>query len=636
MRYTLQILGLSAVLCAMGAPAAGAEAGGGELILPVQKMSVELETGIVSRKGERGLCLETVSQAGPHKLVVQRSPGDDFPAVAVNGIHQDWIAAASGRARMGALRLARDGTLAALRTWKTGDKQTELLQDGQIARSWKRDMSVKLLRYTTEAVVLLERQAAGPWRLNTYPRRLDGRITPEAKTLVDFGTCEPGRLRIAGNTLWAQLDCTDGGGRGIYRIDLDTGIVGEPVLVSEQAEFTNLPKSFELSGGQTVMDVSGTPAAVRFFYAVSGLLLSQTGEVRACSSDAEGLQSWNQSYRLRALTSLFEKTGEDVFARLALKSMRLMLAANDALQHRTGSDGPQCGWSSTIYGTNPGERLSLMINQAMIAGALTQSCKALGGLCPRELADEIAGTNACLVRAFERDFDADHGLYRINAAIGFRFAGKLAPWNWQIAFAGVLDAQPEPALRQRARNMVRTFLDEWESDENGGLWRYWPEGYYLEKGLAPQQITDQRYEDTGHAGITLLTLSTFASGSMDSVSQAVRDRLDFLLAFGTGTPRDLDGQGPRGERWFPASGWSHYASPMFKGVYSSPVPGPASADTLYAYAHLFDASDPFRLTIGIYSCEDTCLRELELSYANLRAFMSDNPFFRVSAENRGH
>ena len=185
---------------------------------------------------------------------------------------------------------------------------------------------------------------------------------------------------------------------------------------------------------------------------------------------------------------------------MALKSMRLTLAANDALHDRVDAKAPQCGWSSTIYGTDPGERLSLMINQAMIAKALTQSCKALGGLCAQELADEIAGTNTCLIRKFERDFDAVHGLYRINGDIDFRFAGKLAPWNWQVTFAGILDASAEPEMQQRAANMVRTFLDEWERDENGGLWRYWPEGYYLEKGLTPQQTSRTEIRRHGSCG----------------------------------------------------------------------------------------------------------------------------------------
>lgn len=636
MRFLFHILGLSAVLCATCIQAAEAGSPGGTLILPVQKMSVDLETGIVSRKGERGQCLEAVSQAGPHKLVVQRNPGDDVAVVTVNGIHQAWVAAASGRARMGALRLARDGSLAALRTWKTGEKQTELLQDGQIVLSWRRDTSVKLLRYTADAVLLLERKATGPWHLNTYRRKEDGGILPEARTLVDFGSCTPGRFRIAGDTLWAQLDCGTVRGNGIYKIDLKTGAIGAPMLSSGTADFTRFPKSVGLSGDQTVMDVSGTPAAVRFFYAASGLLLSQTGEVRACSSDAEGLQSWNQSYRLRALTALYEKTGADVFARMALKSMRLTLAASDALTSRPSLKGPQCGWSSTIYGTKPGERLSLMINQAMIANALTQSCKALGSICPQDLANEISHKNACLVRAFEPDFDEDHGLYRINGAIDFRFASKLAPWNWQIAFAGVLDTMPEPGLRRRADNIVRTFLSEWEEDENGGLWRYWPQGYYQEKGLTPGELTDQRYEDTGHAGITLLTLSDFASEPANGIAGAVQERLDFLLAFGTETPRDLDGEGPRGDRWFPASGWSHYATDTFLDAYAAPVPGQASADTLYAYSRLFDASDAFQLTIGVYSCEDACTRERELSYTSVQAFMNDNPFFRISAELRGN
>ena len=146
------------------------------------------------------------------------------------------------------------------------------------------------------------------------------------------------------------------------------------------------------------------------------------------SSDAEGLQSWNQSYRLRALTSLFEKTGEDVFARLALKSMRLTLAANDALQRRTGPDRPQCGWSSTIYGTNPGERLSLMINQAMIAG--DWSTALITPLMGNEAPDSVRFQSLCfesLIKVPLWITDTDRECSRIQAITGsFDIAATLA------------------------------------------------------------------------------------------------------------------------------------------------------------------------------------------------------------------
>jgi hypothetical protein len=118
----------------------------------------------------------------------------------------------------------------------------------------------------------------------------------------------------------------------------------------ETANFITLPRS-DRPDGEAVLTVSGSPAGMNFYYAATGLLAAQTGEVRACSSDAEGLQSWNQSYRLRALAALYEKTGDPVFAALARKSIRLTLAAQDGVNGRTTDQNPACGWSSTIYAT---------------------------------------------------------------------------------------------------------------------------------------------------------------------------------------------------------------------------------------------------------------------------------------------
>ncbi|MBG6143552.1 hypothetical protein IWQ51_001671 [Labrenzia sp. EL_142] len=630
MNYLSHVLALFSVLVASCALAEEPGLKSGHLILPAQGTEVDLQTGAVSRKGVTGQCLETVSHAGGSRLVVSRNPGDDVPNVTVNGTIQSWVSDAAGAARLGSVRLARDGSLALLRTWKTGDKQTELLQDGQIVRKWERAGSPKILRFTEHEAIILESGDAQSWHLKLYPRNLQGRIEPRARTLVDFGSCRPGRMRIDEGILWAQMDCGEGTDGGIFRIDMEKGEIGAPLLISPTAEFATIPGSAATANGQTVAVVSGTPAALQLYYAATGLLLSQSGEVRACASDAEGLQSWNQSYRLRSLSTLFRKTGDEAFAALALKSMRLTLAAQDGKQGRAGISNPECGWSSTIYGQNADERLSLMINQAMIANALDSSCRKLGKLCPPALSRKITASNLCLARAYEEDFDTEAGIYTINARVDFRFAGKFAPWNWQIAFAALLSELPDADYKARARQIVQAFLKEWQSDKNGGLWRYWPSQYYLEKGLTGDQLGDQRFEDTGHAGITLLTLSDFTKGLAPETADLVKRRLDYILSFGKETPRDLDGDGPAGHRWFPAGGWSHYATEELQLAYEAPVPGRFSADSLYVYSRLFDPAARFQLTIDFHSCRQTCQFQGRQSFSSWQSFLKSNPFFLIS------
>lgn len=600
-----------------------------QLVLPALGISVDLKSGEVSRRGVTGQCLEQVSQAGRHQLVVQKMPGDDAPSVTLNKTPVTWIKAVTGEARLGSLRLSRDGSLFALRKWKTGDKQTELLQDGRVVLTWKRGVIVRLLQVRTGDVAVLEEQGDQAAKLFRYRRNSSGETTSNREELVDFGSCKPGRLRLKGDDLWAWLDCGEDTQKGIYRISLKTGEIGLPEMSNPDADFVTLPKTFDLSKGETIAVIDGSPAAKHFHFALNGLLLSQTGEVKACSSDAEGMQSWNQSNRLRALATLYAKTGASVFSGLARKSMRLSLATNDGEAGRAGPDNPSCGWSSTIYGSKPGERLSLMINQAMILNALSTGCDLLGPTCPEHVAERIADVSMCLVKHFEPQFDAKAGLYRIDADAGFRFAGSVAPWNWQIAFAEVLDRSDDGSLRWRARQIARRFLKSWKFNSDGALWRYWPDAYYQENGLKEVQLNKQRFEDTGHAGISLLSLGQIVDQDLTADIGSVGARLDYLLSFGTDTPRDLDGKGPRSGRWFPSGGWANFATYKFKAALSGPVPGWRSADALYAYAALFDPDKPFHLTMDIFVCADICRRERQFTYENWQSYLTENPLFQL-------
>ncbi|MEP3047970.1 MAG: hypothetical protein ABJL55_19530 [Roseibium sp.] len=623
MKPSLFSLVLAPAYLSLNAPAIADLSHPNQLTLPAQGIEVDLGSGIVSQKGASGLCLETVSKAGKNKLLVSKKPGDDRPTVTVNGVAKDLVINDGANARLGAIRISRDGSLVHLRSWKTGDRQTELLQDGDIKLTWKRGTSVRLQKLTNDEVLLLVDEAGHAARLQSFPRMSDGTIQTTSQTVIDFGSCKPGRLRFDKDTVWAQMSC-DATGKGIYKIPFATGAITASDLPEPSAEFLSVPGQ----KGTSAAIVSGNQAGLHFYYAVTGLLLSQSGEIRACSSDAEGLQSWNQSYRLRALATMFEKTGHHVFADLAVKSMKLTLAAQDGV---TGRSGPSRGWSSTVYSSQTDSRLSLMINQAVITNALTDACTKLGETCPNNIRDDITQTLIALTEEFETDFDQKADLYRITDDIDFRFAGAIAPWNWQVSFAALLKNHPEPKFRSRADRIIQKFLGQWESDENGALWRYWPEHYYRDKGFSDQKIAKERYEDTGHAGISLMALSNFASGINPGLTKTVRERLDMLLSLSGQTPRDLDGDGPKSARWFPSGGWADYASEQFREAYKTPTSSRYSAVSVYAYATLFNPASDFQLNQKIFSCAGTCDQQSKRAYSSWQDFMETNPFFVLSA-----
>ncbi|WP_420414960.1 hypothetical protein [Roseibium sp.] len=607
------------------APASADQSNEFLLEVPAQDVTVDLQTGLLLKKGVTGQCIETVSNAGGHQLIAAKSPGDDHPTITVNGEIRPLQAKETAKARLGTLRLLRDGSLISLRTWKTGDKQTELLKDGEILLTWKRGIAVKLIRARQDQVTLLLDSSTEAPRLITQRIDRTGSDDQSTTTLVEFESCQPERLRLSGESLWARMSCPERGS-GLYKISLETGEIGTPVLSSPTAEFVSLPKR-KGRKGLAVATLSGSQSAMQFYYAVTGLLLGQTGEVRACSSDAEGLQSWNQSYRTRALAKLYRKTKHPVFAALAQKSIRLTLAAQNGATKRSG---PSCAWSSTIYSKGEDDRLNLMINQAMIANALSDGCNDLAKACPTALRSQIAKTQSCLAETFEPDFDNDLELYRIAADAEFRFAGAAAPWNWQTSFAGLLSDLDEPRYRTRAKTITEKFLASWSDNQDGSLWRYWPDAYHLEKGRTAAQIAGQRYEDTGHAGISLLSLAQLPSAGSSLPIRDIQSRLNMLLASGVRTPRDLDGAGPKSPKWFPAGGWANFATDAFRTRYTTPIPNRSAADSIYAYAQLFDPMDDFSLSIDVHRCTDICRIEDRFTYSSWMMFLDRNPFFKLS------
>lgn len=623
-RFLSSVLSCAAVLMLGVAPGQGLET----LTLAKSKLRVDLDTGEIVSKGEIGQCLEKVAKAGTNRLLVFKEPGDDHSKIQLNENLQALQSPGEGASRTSGLQLARDGSLFHVRTWKSGRKTTELVENGKVVLSWPRGTTVRILRIQADDLLLLVTKPGERSRVLEHQRDPTGNIDSRAAEIAEFETCSPGAIRIRGDQMLLQMLCRPDRGSSLRSLDLSTGRYRQ-LMVSNDGDMLFAPVDRTGMARSTipVMEVSGTSSALQFFHAISGLLLSQTGEARACSSDAEGAQSWNQSYRLRALAELYDKVKHPALAALARKSMTLTLQAQNGPNKRTDVSNPACGWGSTIYSGDTGSRLSLMINQAVIANALTKGCASLKEECTPLLREKIAATNTCLAEAFEPQFDKNQGLYRIRSDISFRHEGAIAPWNWQVSFAALLKNTADPKFKTRAELIASRFISEWEFTEGKALWHYWPDAYYREQGPAGAKLKARRYEDTGHAGISLLALGAFPQAYSSLDRKAVRTTLDDLLTNGFETPRDIDGRGQIGTRWLPAAGWADFSSGKMPEVYSGAVPRAQTPDAVLAYASLFDPDGVFQLSIALSNCSTSCQPTEIYEYFDAQSFLADNPFF---------
>jgi len=598
------------------------------LHIPGRSVNVAFPGGMIANKGISDPCLETVSRAGQHELVITRPLGGDQARVLKNGEQVPLGSGQAGLARTGSFRIAPDGSLVYLRTWKSGTRQVELVQDGEVVRAWAPGSTVRLVRFSAHALTMIVREPGKPGELVQVSRTESGRIASDNTILRQFSGCLPSAIRPVGDGFLLDLPCRRKEA-ALFYLDPVQDSLDQVLVPGQTASFAPLEKSAKLKGKVAVVTAGGSANALNLYQAVTGLLLSQTGEPKSCASDAEGLQSWNQSYRLIALGQLNRTTGHPVFAQLASKSIGNTLRTMDGARGTQNPGGASCGWSSRIYSSTPGVPLTLMINQAVIANSLANACAAIGLACPAKQKAEIAKLKTCLVRHFEPQFDPAAGLYRIAPEDAFRFAGKLAPWNWQVSFAALLASTNAPGSEgnKRARDIVARFLREWDKDTNGAMWRYWPDSYYMENGLARGKIKAQRYEDTGHAGISLMSLAQFAEGQSPALRTSVGQRLATIVNQGPEPARDLDGSGPKSARWFPATGWASYAYPGFGESYARLAGGGSSAKAVYTHAQLFRPDAPFELTIRAYACDSDCSELETYVFESAQAFLTDYPLF---------
>lgn len=538
------------------------------------------------------------------------------------------------------LRVTRDGKLLYLRSAKGPGSVVELVLDGRVLRRWPRRTPVRILQDDPEQVLVSVYDAAArAYRFLRIATR-GGHAETDLGGLVG---CALLGARARSDGLVLEAYCAPDRGSDVLFLDFATNRI-VPVAATSADEMLG-DRLARSQDAISVLAVEGDRAGRTAFHAIVGSLLRELGEPAARASDGAGRQSWGQSPRTETLAVLFRKTGHPLFAVLAQAAMRETLAQRNGVRGLDAPFNPPAAWASRIYSLDGRAPVSLLVNQAMIAGGLLRSCDALGEACPTALRREILATASALVAAYEPDFDAGAGLYRISFGAPFRFDGIEAPWNWQLAWAEVLDrvgeAQARPGLRRRAARIAEQFVTGWEGDERGALWRYWTPAYHrgwtLEEAVSLQMkerraAPPRRFEDVAHAGIALQGLARLERVLEPADVERLHERLGALLGQGALPARDLDGAGPRSPRWTPASGWERFATAPMRARYSRRLPGAGSGARLLAYARLTPQDAPLSLSLSLRRCAPNgsgCVAARRWRYGSIGAFLAENPLFSI-------
>jgi len=627
-------------------PATGlAETSPGWIIeIPAKRLSHDTGTGLTTTPFGTRRGLEFTGRSGDVQASAFWLPGAHKASIVVQGETLVDGTDDLDIGRIGGFRVAADGSTVYVRTTKGPDATVDLIHNGRTLRSWPRGRVVQILAYDGTEVHFATRDGRGnPLKIArigspgigaTNGRALDG--PTETLAVLDGCALVSGRKR--GARMILELICQSGQGSDIHGLDLKSGTIHP--LVTGRADDMFAPLKPELRGRLPILSVAGNANAKHAFHAIRASLLTQLGEPRSLGSDAMGTQSWGSAYRIRALAELAAKSGHEAFAGLAVNAMTSVLDQANRHHGVSGRFNPSCGWASRIYSRDGRQPVSLLINQAMISGALLVACDRLGGACPADLSHRIQANAQCLAKHFEPHFDAATGLYRIQHGAPFRFDGVWAPWNWQVSWANVLARlEGKPDLNARARALGDRFLETWQDTTGGALWRYWPDRYFggWSDGDAvsvhlPRKSAQQarRFEDINHAGISLLGLADSGRRLSAGERDAGRRTLDRLLGQGLTVSRHMDGSGPATASWLPASGWHVLATEAFRALYAHGVPNATSGSRHLAYAQLYDPDAAFELTLTVRECTfEDCAVVNSRTFRSLSAFLEGNGLFRL-------
>ncbi len=196
----------------------------------------------------------------------------------------------------------------------------------------------------------------------------------------------------------------------------------------------------------------------------------------ACSNNYLGRQSWNVSYRLEGLISLY---ASNHIVDYPVQSV--VQSAAECLVSEASLDIDFVGWPTRKYSISGSDKLNLLVDGGRVMYPLLLAVNQ--DLLSEVTREKVISLAEDFYDFHESDYNAVTKNYHFKKGIPFWADGLWLPFNMQNSFGLSLIelyyATNNEKYKRRALELADKFYSEWvHLGDSRTLWRYWPQDFY--------------------------------------------------------------------------------------------------------------------------------------------------------------
>jgi hypothetical protein len=250
---------------------------------------------------------------------------------------------------------------------------------------------------------------------------------------------------------------------------------------------------------QKVIELEGSDNLKTLFFGLNQIFGAQFGEPFAYGNNNNGRLAWNTTYRLTAISELYEKTGD----------LRLLNQLQSPILAIINNADPDGFYSSTRYSIDRLTPVSWAVHTGLIYSELLKFQDFLDDSNRHRLINQAERVWSNI----EKYWDGQRYLFPQGKPINYD--GIQMPWNQQGAIAlmavELYKTTGNSIYLERIDKLYNNFVADLEEVNGTNLWHYWPkefyEGWNWGEKLSSNHpirnpILDELYDDFSHAYLT--------------------------------------------------------------------------------------------------------------------------------------